>query len=60
MYHPLGTKSKEVKPKLLFLKEGEDPDEKERKAEEEFNCQQKFEKWFDKEMSGAQKADTLS
>ena len=49
-----------MKPKLLFLKEGEDPEEKQKKEEEEFSAQQKFEKWFDKEMSGVQKVDTLS
>ncbi len=37
MYHPLGIKTKEVQPKLLFLKDGEDPDEKQKKEEEEFN-----------------------
>jgi hypothetical protein len=37
MYHPLAQK-KDVKPKLLFLKEGEDPDEKQKKEEEEFNA----------------------
>jgi hypothetical protein len=39
MYHPLGAKSKDMKPKLLFLKEGEDPEEKQKKEEEEFNAQ---------------------
>jgi|LauGreDrversion4_2_1035121.scaffolds.fasta_scaffold262866_1 hypothetical protein len=38
MYHPLGQKPKEIKPKLLFLNEDEDPEEKLRKEEEEYNA----------------------